>query len=270
MEAAPVTRLSGNIPLADGEMGPKGLGFQGDIGVIKKAIGKLPDGPDKSAAEAQLDRQIAGEGEFESGIVAGRMRKRSSEEALNAAVEDAKVNDLGAYAEYEAKIGKPKRDERRVASAEQREENRATQAAITEARRAEQDAQKLALDLQKLDLQQASLDMQNRKVDALIEKWDDDANRDTSRPERLYSIVNAMNQTIRNLNEGSKGSTPESKAEWQRQMDTAVRVRDRASQLLDANMGERGAAPAAPLPPAPPAPNAQKPANRPPLSSFQR
>ena len=74
-----------------------------------------------------------------------------------------------------------------------------------------------------------------------------------------------MNATIKNLDDGSKGRTPEERAGWQRQRDTAVRVRDRITEWLDASLSDRRApageakplAPAAEPKPAPaPAPAA--------------
>jgi hypothetical protein len=119
MEAGPTTRVTGYDPKAS-EAGPAMPGFQGDIGIIKKAIAQLPEGPDKQAATAQLERQIGADTEFDKGIVAGRTRKRTSDEALEAAAEDAKANDVGAYAAYEERIGKPRREERKIDAAEKR------------------------------------------------------------------------------------------------------------------------------------------------------
>jgi hypothetical protein len=49
--------------------------------------------------------------------------------------------------------------------------------------------------------------------------------------EKLTSVINAANATIKSLDESSKGSTPEAKAEWQRQRDDAVAIRDKAITL---------------------------------------
>jgi hypothetical protein len=70
--------------------------------------------------------------------------------------------------------------------------------------------------------------------------------------ERLTSVINAANGTIRSLNEGSKGSTPEAKAAWQKSMDDATAVRDQAQAL------QKGALEAKANPPAP-KPEAAKP-----------
>ena len=46
--------------------------------------------------------------------------------------------------------------------------------------------------------------------------------------EKLTSIINSANATIKSLDESSKGNTAEAKAEWQRQRDDAVAIRDKA------------------------------------------
>lgn len=83
--------------------------------------------------------------------------------------------------------------------------------------------------------------------------------------ERLTTMVNSANATIKNLMDGSRGRTPEEKAEWQRQYDEAVSLRDRATKLLNQNLDGRAPKPG----PAPaPAPGAA-PAPPPPTGSFK-
>jgi len=55
----------------------------------------------------------------------------------------------------------------------------------------------------------------------------------------LTTMVNSANTTIKSLQEGSKGSTPEAKAEWQRQYDDAVVLRDKAMTLLKGQIDEK-------------------------------
>jgi len=57
--------------------------------------------------------------------------------------------------------------------------------------------------------------------------------------EKLTSIINAANATIKSLDDSSKGSTPEAKAEWQRQRDDAVAVRDKAMALQKSGLEAR-------------------------------
>lgn len=260
LEAAPVTNLSGV-----NEEGKK-FGFQGDLKAVRAAIDQLPESADKTAALAQLQGQVATDTKTGLMNVAGKTRKRTSDEALDAAVQDAKVNDLPAYADYESRVGKPLREERRIDVTESRNDARAVEAAKESARKAQVDARRYEVDIKRLDIQQGTLESGNRKIDAWIanesEKRDNDASKadgKASSPERLYSIVNAMNTTIKNLDDANKGRTPEEKAEWQRQKDTAVRVRDRASNLLDSNLSDRGAPESQAKPLAPAKPVAAKP-----------
>lgn len=237
VESAPVAQLSGNIPLADGEMGPKGKGFTGAVADARRDVMALPDGPDKTAAMKQLDAQVASDQKAADSIIVGARRKRTGDEAVQAALDEARKNgDLPAVAAYERELGKPARDERRIDAASAEAE-----------RKALADANRLAVDLKRLDLQAGTLDAQNRRIDAWIEneaaKRENDGKRDNNSPERLYSVVNAMNTTIRDLNANKPGaSKPENeRAEWTRQYKTALRVRDRASALLDQNLSARGA-----------------------------
>lgn len=145
MEAAKATTLPGGGELTDPG---QPVSFSGDIDGLRQSIMAeqaktqanlreimaAPDGPGKDAAlaklkeqkaeqdgaMAQLQRQIKEEGKRQEGIVAGKMRKRTPDEALAAAVDDAKINDLQAYSEYENKIGKPQRDDRRIDIADKR------------------------------------------------------------------------------------------------------------------------------------------------------
>jgi len=83
----------------------------------------------------------------------------------------------------------------------------------------------------------------------------------TSR-DRLTTIVNTANDTIKSLNEGSRGRTAEEKAEWKRQMDAAIALRNKATSLLNENLEaprpSGGSATSGPT------------TNRPPLSQFNR
>jgi hypothetical protein len=71
--------------------------------------------------------------------------------------------------------------------------------------------------------------------------------------ERLNSIINSQNATIRSLQDGSRGRTDEEKAAWQSRMDLAVQLRDEAQRLLQQSLRERsqGQGASAPAPNAP-------------------
>jgi len=57
--------------------------------------------------------------------------------------------------------------------------------------------------------------------------------------EKLTSWVNSANATITSLDNGSKGSTPEEKAEWKTQRDAAVALRTNAINLQNAGMAAK-------------------------------
>ena len=66
--------------------------------------------------------------------------------------------------------------------------------------------------------------------------------------ERLTSIVNSANATIKSLMDGGKGATPEAKAEWQKQYDDAVAIRTQATTLQKNALDTRDSAKPAPKP----------------------
>lgn len=57
--------------------------------------------------------------------------------------------------------------------------------------------------------------------------------------EKLNSIINSANATIKSLDESGQGSTPEAKADWKRQRDAAVAVRDKATKMQQDGLNAR-------------------------------
>lgn len=96
VDAASVTRLSGAGTAADGKPLTQG-GFQGDLNEVRAMIERMPDGPDKKAAQAQLVNQLAADTEAAKGLVSGKMRKRTADEVFDAAMNQAKTSDIEAY-----------------------------------------------------------------------------------------------------------------------------------------------------------------------------
>jgi len=94
-EAAPVTSLSGTYA---SDAGPSNGGFQGGFKSIQSAIAGMPEGDDKQAAIAQLKQQMGQAMSASSAEASGKTRKRTSDEALEAALGEAKSSDLAAYA----------------------------------------------------------------------------------------------------------------------------------------------------------------------------
>lgn len=83
---------------------------------------------DKRGVIAQLDAQAAQENQKNMAdanlSVAGKTRKRTADEALAMAAEDAKVNDVPGYVAYESTIGKTDRENRRIDSLERKDDIR--------------------------------------------------------------------------------------------------------------------------------------------------
>jgi hypothetical protein len=174
VESAPVAQLSGNIPLADGEMGPKGRGFTGAVADARRDVMALPDGPDKTAAMKQLDAQVGADQKAADSIIVGARRKRTGDEAVQAALDEARKNgDLPAVAAYERELGKPARDERRIDVAEKKGEQ-AAQAAEMKDRRDRELAEKR--DATQRYIAELRDETANRRLEALIAKMGGGAN----------------------------------------------------------------------------------------------
>ena len=54
--------------------------------------------------------------------------------------------------------------------------------------------------------------------------------------EKLTSMINSANATIKSLIDGGKGATAESKAAWQQQYDDAVSIREKATRLQSSSL----------------------------------
>lgn len=101
-EAAPVTSLSG---VYASDAGPSQGGFQGGFKSIQAAIAQMPEGDDKQAAIAQLKNQLGQAQSMNAAAVEGKTRKRTADEALEAAISEAKTSDLPAYMAGKAIMG---------------------------------------------------------------------------------------------------------------------------------------------------------------------
>ena len=162
LEPAAATTLPAFDPAAaKGEPGK----FRGDITAARADIAKITDPVARAEALAQLDGQVGEEQERQRGIVSGKTRKRTNDEALQAAVDDAKVNDIPAFAAYEEKVGKPAREDRRVANSEKREDTRLE----TDKARAANEAARIVAYDKKTDSQEAYQRRREDRQDELLE-----------------------------------------------------------------------------------------------------
>lgn len=109
MEAAPVTDLSATPGAAGLDTG----GMRGNYAELQAKAKDLPEEYRQPYLD-QLKRQFDSDTETAKVGILGQTRKRTADEALNAAADYAKVNDPVAYAAYQREIGKPLRDERRA------------------------------------------------------------------------------------------------------------------------------------------------------------
>lgn len=73
------------------------------------------------------------------------------------------------------------------------------------------------------------------RVQAAIDKAMAGSNKDAKK-DRLTTIINSMNATIKNLTEGERGKTPEAKAAWKKSLDDAIALRDGATAQLKTSM----------------------------------
>lgn len=121
VQAEPVTSLSGSDPGLDPETGAT-AGTQENYADLVALAKSLPV-EDQQPYLDQLKRQFGADTETAQAGILGKTRKRTADESLQAAADYAKVNDLSAYADYEARIGKPLRDEKRVGILDKREEH---------------------------------------------------------------------------------------------------------------------------------------------------
>jgi hypothetical protein len=106
--AAPVTQLSGQDPTStyippDGSPGPTGL--TGSYEKNKALIAQIPDPQMRADAMAQLDRQLTADTKSSQDAVAGQTRKMTPTQAVEAALQAARLNDPAAYAAAKTALG---------------------------------------------------------------------------------------------------------------------------------------------------------------------
>lgn len=134
---------------------------------------------------------------------------------------------------------KARLDEIRLENLEKKEDNRSAEERAREERREREGRERADSDSRRA----GAAETQARAAEAR-------ANRDPEakdKRERLTTMINSANATIKSLNDGSRGKTPEEKADWQRQMGEAKWLRDKATQQLKASFDDK------------PAPSAEKP-----------
>jgi hypothetical protein len=245
-------------------------------GLVSDAMGAKYAGSDAAVAAAdagQTDAPLSAEQKAVISQAKGTDRTAMMNDPMTSVQASVKTGDLLPHDAAVLALGEKRadREERKIAVTEAANAARERQTDL-------RDLRKWETELLKLDLQQGNLDAQNRKIDAMIAHWErgDKTKEDaaskgkTPTADRMGAVINAMNATIKNLDENRPKSTAsaEEKADWQTQKDNAFKVRARATAQLNERFDDGGTDPAPkPAPTTAPKP-AAKPASRPPLSNF--
>jgi hypothetical protein len=234
---------------SDGPAQPSG--FSGNISKIQSDINALPAGPDKDAAMAQLNNQIDQDKQTQQGIIGSQTRKMTGDEALTAALAKAKIDDPVAYA-----AGKTVAQDKYINIADGATLFDQTTGKAVFSSTGKMDRLQIIQDAKDTRSQAdrdsreaiagARSDDSNSKLDALIKHWaDSDAAKaaGASRPEKLTSMINSQNMTLRDLYDNKPGSksNQQSKDLWQANVDAATNVRNRATAMLNESLNDRGA-----------------------------
>lgn len=188
-------------------------------------------------------KAVEGTGLIGRSLTRNEQRLQSAEDSVQAARElGASSNLLKSYQESKKAVLDAIKEENR----ETKEENRAAEERAREERRDREGRERYEVESRRAGAAEVSAGAAEIR-----------ANRPEkgSSQERLTTMVNSANQTIKSLNEGSRGKTPEEKADWQRQMNDAVKLRDNAQSRLNRLFDEDNA----PAKPSKPSDN-QKPA----------
>lgn len=204
-------------------------------------------------------------------------RKRTEDEARSAANTRAMQEDPEAYAEYESRIGKPLREERKLDAIEAKNEADAKARAESETRKSEDAKRKDATDQYIADLRSKDT---NKRLDALIQsqgKGKDGTKEAMSFIDSQRKELAAESTQLRQLYKTELGNMPSRKekealaAKYEPQIAAIEAKRSALESDFDILRKQVGlpAREAKPAPTPAPKPGAA-PANRPPLSSFMK
>lgn len=253
--------------------------------ILKDEAGKEVTEPGKTTVIDAPSEFIGGENagiENATGLINAppTTRKRTEEEARSAANTRAMQDDPEAYAEYESRIGKPLREERKLDAIEAKNEADAKARGESDARKEKIAAQKDATDRYIANLRH---DDATKRLNALIAaqgKGKDGTREALSFIDGQRKDLNAESTQLRQLYKTELGNMPSKKhmeamaAKYEPQI-AAIEEKRRALEsdfdILRKQVGlpEREQRPPAPKPTPAPKTGAT-PANRPPLSSFMK
>lgn len=204
-------------------------------------------------------------------------RKRTEEEARSAANTRAMQEDPEAYAEYESRIGKPLREERKLDAIEEKNQADAKARAESEARKEKIAAQKDATDRYIADLRSQDA---NKRLNALIQaqgKGKDGTKEAMAFIDSQRKELAAESTQLRQLYKTELGNMPSRKekealaAKYEPQIAAIEAKRSALESDFDILRKQVGLPAREPKPAPTPAPKpGAAPANRPPLSSFMK
>lgn len=196
-------------------------------------------------------------------------RKRTQDEAMTAANARAMQEDPEAYAEYESRIGKPLREERKLDAIEAKNEADAKARAESEARKEKIAAQKDATDRYIADLRSQDANKRGKGKDGIKEAM---SFIDSQRKE-----LAAESTQLRQLYKTELGNMPSRKekealaAKYEPQIAAIEAKRSALESDFDILRKQVGLPAREPKPAPTPTPKpGAAPANRPPLSSFMK
>ena len=250
--------------------------------MVKEEAGKDVTEPGKTT-EVPLDvpsEFIGGENagiENATGLInaPATTRKRTTDEAVQAAIDRARLQDPEAYAAYESAIGRPAREERKLDQIEEKNEAAAKAREASEARKSEDAKRRDATDRYIADLRHADAALiaaQGKGKDgikealAFIDGLRKDLNAKATQLRQLYKTE---------LGSGSTAALPKEKAAIVAKYEPQIAAIEEKHRALEADydtLRKQVGLPAREPKPAPaPAPKpSATPANRPPLSSFMK
>jgi hypothetical protein len=189
VEAAPVTSLSGSDPGLDPETGAT-AGMQGNYADLVARAKSLPI-EDQQPYLDQLKRQFGADTETAQAGILGKTRKRTADESLQAAADYAKVNDLSAYADYESRIGKPLRDEKRVGILDKRAEDSAAASERNAKNQAAETQRKERHDADWKEAQDAKQETADKRLEAILKEKDA-----SKRDEKVMDLMEGRRKEI--------------------------------------------------------------------------
>jgi hypothetical protein len=199
-------------------------------------------------------------------------RKRTTDEAVQAAIDRARLEDPEAYAAYESSIGRPAREERKLDLTEEKNEAAAKAREASEARKSEDAKRRDATDRYIADLRHAAA-----ALIAAQGKGKDGTKEALAFIDGLRKDLNAEATQLRQLYKTELGSAalPKEKAAIAAKYESQIAAIEEKRRALEADydtLRKQVGLPAREPKPAPaPAPKpSATPAKRPPLSSFMK